>query len=145
LQSAVFFFTLRTLLRSRHHRVILSFYLGVGLAIVIAYVQAPFHRVRLADAQESVPFLAASILMTALTIGAIRVVAAMPITARANWIFRVTELRRVPKYVVAVRRTMLLLTVVPACAISTAFLAYEFSPYLAAKHLVMLSLFGALR
>jgi hypothetical protein len=144
LQSAVFFFTLRTLLRSRHHRVILSFYLGVAFAVVIAYVQAPFHRLRSADAQESVPFLVASILMTAITIAAIRVVVAMPITARANWIFRITELRPVPKYVAAVRNTMLLLTVLPACTVSTACLAYEFSPYLAAKHLVMLSLFGAL-
>jgi hypothetical protein len=111
---------------------------------VIAYVQAPFHRLRLADAQESVPFLAASILMTTITIAAIRVVAAMPITARANWIFRITELRPVAKYVAAVRNTMLLLTVLPASAVSTACLAYEFSPYLAAKHLVMLSLFGAI-
>ncbi len=144
LQSALFFFTLRTLLRSRHHRVILSSYLGVAFAVVTAYVQAPFHCLRSADAQESVPFLAASILMTAITIAAIRVIAAMPITARANWIFRITELRPVPKYVAAVRNTMLLLTVLPACTVSTACLAYEFSPYLAAKHLVMLSLFGAL-
>jgi hypothetical protein len=144
LQSALFFFTLRTLLRSRHHRVILSFYLGVAFAVVIAYVQAPFHRLRSAGAQESVPFLAATILMTAISIAAIRVVAAMPVNARANWIFRITELRHVPEYIAAVRNTLLLLSVLPVCTVSTAYLAYEFSPYLAAKHLLVLILLGAL-
>ena len=66
--------------------------------------------------------------MTAITIAAIRVVAAMPITARANWIFRITELRPVPKFMAAVRNTMLLLTVLPACAVSTAYLAYRVFP-----------------
>ena len=143
LQAALFLFTLRTLLRSRHHRVMLSFYLGGAFAVVIAYIKIPFHRLRSADVQNSVPFLAASILMTAITIAAVRVVAAMPITVQANWIFRITELRVVPKYVSAARNTMLLLTVLPACAVSAACLAYGFSAYLAAKHLVLLALFGA--
>jgi hypothetical protein len=42
------------------------------------------------------------------------------LAGRANWIFRITELRPLPEYVGAV--TMLLLTVLPACAVRTAWL-----------------------
>jgi hypothetical protein len=38
LRSAITFFSLRTLLRSRHHRMILSFFSGIGVAIVVGYV-----------------------------------------------------------------------------------------------------------
>jgi len=39
---------------------------------------------------------------------------------------------------------MLLLTLFPACALSAAYLSYAFSPFLAAKHLLLLGLVGAL-
>ena len=42
LQVAVLLFTTRTLLRSRQHRVILSFYLGIGFAVALAYIKFPF-------------------------------------------------------------------------------------------------------
>jgi hypothetical protein len=42
LEGALTLFSLRTLLRSRQHRMILSFYLGIGLAIVVGYSQTGF-------------------------------------------------------------------------------------------------------
>ena len=41
LETAVTQFSIRTLLRSRQHRVILAFYWGVALAFVVLGVKAP--------------------------------------------------------------------------------------------------------
>ena len=49
LQGAVTSFCLRTLLRSRSHRVILSFYFGVGFAIVLVFEFFFFARKRLGE------------------------------------------------------------------------------------------------
>ena len=40
LTGAITRFSMRTLLRSRQHRMILSFYLGIGITIVVGYVKA---------------------------------------------------------------------------------------------------------
>ena len=41
LETAVVQFSVRTLLRSRQHRVMLAFYLGIGFAIVILFMRTP--------------------------------------------------------------------------------------------------------
>ena len=87
-------FTLRTLLRSRQHRMILSFYLGIGLAIVVAYGKTSLGDAGIAISGIPVTSLLASVLMTILTVLAVRVVVALPISLPANWIFRVTQVRR---------------------------------------------------
>lgn len=124
LQSAVTLFSLRTLLRSRQHRMILSFYLGIGLAIVLGYSQTHFAGLVPGGGGVSTTFLLASILMMILTILAVRVVASMPISLPANWIFRVTEVRPRRLYQRAVRFSWLALGVTPILLIlSGAFLA----------------------
>lgn len=65
LETSVVLFSLRTLLRSRQHRVLLSFYLGTGFAIVLAYVKTALGLQRLLHATGSggvdVSFLTASL------------------------------------------------------------------------------------
>jgi hypothetical protein len=111
---------------------------------VIAFIDAPFRQHPLVDVQESAPFLTASFLIVALLVAAIRVVASMPIAARANWIFQITELRSVPEYSTANRNTTILLAVVPACILTWFYLSYRFSPNLATNHLLVLGLVGTI-
>lgn len=148
LQSAVLLFSLRTLLRSRQHRVILSFYLGVGFAVALAYIKFPLGQHGLshvaATAQDTVPFFVASILMMCVAVAGVRVVFPLPIALRANWIFRLTELRPASQYATAVRRSLLLLSVVPVCLIAGALLFFIFPFRLAIEHLLILGLLGAI-
>jgi len=117
LKSAITFFSLRALLRSRQHRMILSFYLGIGLAIVLGYVKPPVGGPGSAKTGASTAFLLASILMMILTILAIRVVASIPISLPANWIIRVTQVRPAHHYQRAVRFSWLALGVAPVLLI----------------------------
>jgi hypothetical protein len=146
LQTAVSLFTARTLLRSRQHRMILSFYLGVGFTIMLVFLDPSLAKVKIAHVsateQASVPFLAVSILMMCVAAATVRVVFALPITLRANWIYRITEIRGVTIYTNALRRTFLLIVVAPVWAIFAA-LFFTIWPWkLAAPHLLCFGLFG---
>ena len=89
--TAIVHFSIRTLLRSRQHRVILAFYLGVGFAIVILFMQAPAPRQQSSSATGARRLLA-SVLMLCCSVAGTRVVFAMPLQLKANWIFRITPL-----------------------------------------------------
>jgi hypothetical protein len=102
LKTALVLFSSRALLRSRQHRVLLSFYFGIGLAIVLAYVRTPLkQRLSTSGSQSTqidAAFLAASILMLFIAFAGLRIVSVIPIDLRANWIFRVTQVRTPRKY-----------------------------------------------
>jgi hypothetical protein len=113
LTEALTLFSLRTLLRSRQHRMIFSFYLGIGLTIIIGYVNTTPTGLRSAKAAITTSFLFASILMMILTVTAFRVVASIPISLPANWIFRMTQVRARRDYQKGVRFSWLTLAVAP--------------------------------
>jgi hypothetical protein len=148
LQSAVLLFTARTLLRGRQHRVILSFYLGIGFAIALAYIKFPLGRHGLshvaATGQAIVPFFVASILMMCVAVGGVRVVFPLPIALRANWIFRLTELRHASEYSVAVRHSLFVLSVVPVWLATGALFFCIFPPRIVVEYLLVLGLLGAI-
>ncbi len=148
LDTAVGQFSVRTLLRSRQHRVILAFYLGIGLAITIFFMRTPeVRQISAATAsdpwhQVSVPLLASSILIMAAWMVGIRVVFSMPLDLRANWIFRVTPVRGGPECLVAKRRALYALSLVPVWA-GSAVLFLSLWPWRAAVgHLIVLGLLG---
>jgi hypothetical protein len=148
LQTAMVLFGLRTLLRSRQHRVILSFYLGVGFALVLACVRPEFEREHFlhggATAQASLPLLVASILMMGVAVAGVRVVFAMPIALRANWIFRITEIRNVSAYLSAAWRSLAVLALLPVW-VGFAVLFLLIWPWrLAAGHLAVLGAVGTI-
>jgi hypothetical protein len=144
LHGAIVLFSLRTLLRSRQHRTILSLYVGVGLAIVLGFLQTGFVGATEAAGGIRVVYLLASILTMILTVLAIRVVASIPISLRANWIMRVTQVRPAAPYAGAVRLSWLLLAVVPVLLALAAplFLAYPYP--LVLRHLATMLALGAL-
>ena len=144
LGGAITFFSLRTLLRSRQHRTILSFYLGIGLVIVLVSVRTPFVGPSSEKTGVSVTFLLVSLLMVMLTVLAIRVVAAIPIALRANWIFRVTQVTPARHYQNAIWFSWVALGVVPVLLVlAGGFLAgYPWQQIL--RHLSMMFLLGVL-
>lgn len=148
LQSAVLLFTTRTLLRSRQHRVILSFYLGVGLAVALAYIKFPLGQHGLsrvvATGQAVVPFFVASILMMCVAVAGVRVVFPLPIALRAHWIFRLTELRPASEYSIAVRRSLFILSVVPVWFATGGLFFFIFPLRIVVEHLLVLGLLGAI-
>jgi hypothetical protein len=146
LGTAIALFSLRTLLRSRQHRVILSFYLGVGFAVVLACVrpglghQESSHGT--ATAVASLPLLIASILMTSIAVLGVRIVFSMPIALRANWTFRITEIYRVPAYLSATRCSLFLLALCPVWAVFAALFLFIWPLGQAIGHLVILAALG---
>jgi hypothetical protein len=152
LQSAIFLFTARTLFRSRQHRMLLSFYLGIEFAVVLGYLgmdlgtQLVSHRTAAAQALEQsiVPLFAASLLIVCLAVTGVRMVSSMPVALRSNWIFRLTETHATPAYLAALRRTFLLLACLPVWGLSAILFVSLYPLRLAIPHLIVLALLGVI-
>jgi hypothetical protein len=146
LQTAVVTFSVRTLLRSRQHRVLLAFYLGTGFAIVLAYVKTPLGQQRFLHGQGGgavdVSFLVASLWMMCFAVPIVRLVISMPLALRANWIFRITETGRASAYLSAVRRSLLVLAVAPVWLFLTVLFLSRWPTWPMVVHLVVLALVG---
>lgn len=142
LQTAVTQFSLRTLLRSRYHRVILTFYLSIAFAIALSAAH------RAIDAGHPRPFsgefpIVTSLIMVVCIIG-FRKVFSIPVSLTANWVLRTTQLYPTQKFFAATRRTLILFTVVPVWMVS-AILGLTFRPLsMVAGHLLVLGLIGIL-
>jgi hypothetical protein len=142
LETAVVQFSVRTLLRSRQHRMMLAFYLGIGFAIVILFMKTPrAHHQLLAD---NAPLLLSSVVIMCVWVVGTRVVFSMPLDLRANWIFRITQVHGAPEYLAAIRRPLFVLAVTPVWAASAG-LFLSIWPWLrACGHLAVLGLWGVI-
>jgi hypothetical protein len=139
-EAAVVQFSVRTMMRSRQHRLILSMYLGVGFGIVLILLRSELgHGDRMAMA-----ILSASALMMCATAAAMRAVFSMPMTLKANWLMRVAALDPVARYAGAVRRTFLLLAVAPVWMCAAAVMLWQWPWRVAAAHLVLLAMLGSI-
>jgi hypothetical protein len=137
--NAVLLFSLRTLLRSRQHRVILSLYLGTGFAIMLVLL-----RPSVGKEATTVVWLAVSILVLCVAVVGMRIVFSMPIGLRANWLFRLAALEPVAAYSKAMRRTLLLLAVGPVWLGFAVILLFRMPWRIAAAHLLALGLLGSI-
>jgi hypothetical protein len=150
LETAIVQFSIRTLLRSRLHRVILAFFLGMGFALTILFLKTPLAQQIQARSggsprhRVSMPLLASSILMMGCWVAGMRVVFSMPLDLRANWVFRVTPVRGGPACLAARRRSLFVLSVVPVWAGSAAVFLTIWPWWPAVGHLAFLGLVGAL-
>src|SRR5260370_27577041 len=151
MQTGMGQFSVRTLARSRQHRMILTFYLGIGFALTIYLLRDPAMQGPIPDAgvsdpwrEANTPLLAASIVMMALAVAGTRVVFALPLELRANWIFRITSVPAGPETLAAGRRSLLLLSVAPVW-MGSAVLCLRLWPWRqAVGHLAILGLIGFL-
>ncbi len=149
IESAIAEFAMRTLARSRQHRVILAFYLGVAFAITIFLLKSP-------EAQElskgivsdrwrgvSMPLLESTILIMIFTVVGLRVVFSLPMNLPANWIFRVTPVQAGSGCAAGYRRSLWMLAVAPVW-LGSAVLLLSLWPWQAAVgHLLVLGLLGS--
>jgi hypothetical protein len=141
LTNAITSFSLRTLLRSRQHRMMLGFYLGLGVSCVVGYANAFLGGFRSAGTTISVSVLLVTIVTTILTVFSLRVLASLPISLPANWVFRITQIRPARDYHKAVRVSWLALGLAPPLLLIATVLgaAYPWAPALG-HSLVMLCL-----
>jgi hypothetical protein len=148
LETCVALFSIRTLLRSRPHRVLLCFYLGTGLAVVLAYVKTPLGQRGLVNGPRGdvvdIVFLVASLWMICFAVLGVRLVIAMPHMLRANWIFRMTEARGVAEYLAAVRRSLLVIALGPVWLLLAVLFLFRWPTWPVAGHLVVLGLVGVI-
>jgi CubicO group peptidase (beta-lactamase class C family) len=147
LATAVTRFSVRTLLRSRQHRLILAFYWGLALAFVLFIVKTPGVQRQLAGHEDpwfepNVPLIVASILVLCASIVGIRVVAAMPRELAANWVFRVTPVPAGRPSRIAVRRAFYVLGLTPVWILSAVVFLSIWPWPAGAVHVLALALLG---
>jgi len=139
--TAVGQFSFRTISRSRQHRLLLAFYLGTGFACAIYFKKADETGEELGHALGLAP-LCSTIAIMMLCVAGMRVVCSLPIDMRANWIFRVTPIQAGPECMIARRRALYGLSVIPVCSGAAALLFSIWPWQAAAKHLLVLTLLG---
>ncbi len=149
LETAIGQFSIRTLLRSRKHRLILAFYLGVGLALTIFFVvllvTLPQRGVASASnlwRHPNAGLLVSSVVMMFFGVLGTRVGFAMPLDLTANWIFRVTPVGGVTECLQANRRALLVLSVAPVWLGWAAVLLWLWPWWIAVGHLAVLAILG---
>ncbi|WP_321471907.1 hypothetical protein [uncultured Paludibaculum sp.] len=106
--SAVVQFSLRALARSRQHRLLMAFYVGVGFAITILYMKTPAMRQYM-----GLGLPASSVVLLIAWMVGLRAVFSIPLDLRANWMFRMMPLPGAGECLAARRTTLLVLGAVP--------------------------------
>lgn len=122
-EQAVFAFMTKTLTRSSHHRLVLTAYAGIGVAIVTTtfawLALAPTFRgfdvitFKLQQAALSVPLALSLFLLTGF-----RYLFRLPVELRANWVFRVNEGGNRRRFLEAVERFLTWFAVIPVAAVT---------------------------
>jgi hypothetical protein len=147
LQTAMLLFSCRSLVRSRQHRLVVAFYLGVGFAVALSCLNIPAAQQDLARPSlhpASLRFLISTIVMMSFAIVGVRVAFSLPVSLSANWILRVTQVHPSQDYIATTRRSLLVLAVAPILIGSAAF-SLPFQPWWqVAGHLAVLGLLGVL-
>lgn len=148
LETALTQFSLRTLFRSRQHRVLLSFYLGTALGVAIFLSKAPvLHENTVASDvwyHVNAALLVGSILMMIASVVGTRMVFTLPLELRANWIFRVLPLPGLLGCLAAIRRSLYTLGVIPVWTVMAAIFFRLWPWRAAAEHMVVLAILGVL-
>lgn len=141
-QSTIVLFSIRTLLRSRPHRMILAFYLGIALAITILLVKSPsantasWHDI-------GTPLLASTALVMIFAVVGTRVAFSLPVDLPANWIFRTAPLGAGSACRSGYRRSLWTLAVAPVWFTSAALLLGLWPWRMALAHLLLIACLAA--
>jgi hypothetical protein len=147
LQTAMLLFSFRSLVRSRQHRIVVAFYLGVGFAVALSCLNIPAAQQDLARRSlhpASLRFLISTIVMMSFAVVGTRVAFSLPVSLPSNWILRITQVHPSQDYVATTRRSLLVLAVVPIL-IGSATFSLPFQPWRqVAGHLAVLGLLGVL-
>ena len=139
-QTALVLFSIRSLTRSRQHRVAFAFYLALIFAIALGWLRSEVSTPQLGALP--LDFLISTFMMMIFAVVGLRSVFSLPISLTANWVLRTTQLHPSEKYIAATRRCLLLFAVVPIGLLS-AVLSLNFRPVQqVVAHLAFLAIFG---
>ena len=141
LATAIVQFSVRSLARSKQHRVIYAFFLAITFAIAVSTVKdiVTGGWVRPLTTDFRMPTL----VMMCLAVLGLRSVFSLPVSLKANWVLQVTQLRPSKDYLAAARRSMVIMAAGPVWLVAAA-LSLCFRPWSAVvEHLIALALIGS--
>jgi hypothetical protein len=140
---AIFEFTLRTMARSRSHRLLLGAYLGVALALVVSAIATSMLRTDVAAlAAPSVTTLSAPLVVGFFLLLGARTGLAIPVEPRANWVFRIREPFDRIHAIAGVRSALIVIGVVPMVVIAAVGAGYLWGVWLALVHATFCAFMG---
>ena len=143
--TALVQFSLRSLLRSRQHRLFYAFYLSVGLAVALLYAGVfTAHANAHADSGTIfAPFLVASLMVLCVAVLGLRIIIGIPVVLRANWIFQLTQISATSTYMRAARRALFVLAVVPIWFVVAILMLSYWPSWRSVVHLIVLGFVGS--
>jgi hypothetical protein len=140
-----FEFTLQTLARSRSHRLLMSIYVGIGLALIAsAIVPIAIRRGLSGFMSPSLELLSAPLVITFFTLIGARVALAIPIEPRAVWAIRIAEPANRPAAMAGVRAALVLAGVGPATLLAASSATLLWGPRAAVLHTFVCLAMGVL-
>src|SRR6267154_1272449 len=107
LEQASFYFTTKTIVRSRKHWLYLAAYAGVGFALVLQ---------GLIGSSSSLSLLSVPLILSFFLLSGMRFVFTLPAELRANWVFQLSEADGRRECLSGVRKAMFLFGVLPIFA-----------------------------
>jgi len=117
LEQASFFFTAKTLVRSRKHWLYLAAYVGVGLALMLQALFGVFSRSGTPALEvPNASLLSVPLIISFFVLSGMRVVFAIPAELRANWVFQLSDADGRAECLAGVRKAMLVFGVLPLFA-----------------------------
>lgn len=146
-EEAVLGFTSLTLKRSRHHKLLLFLYCGVGLALALDPTLGLLAARRGGGrwtAMEEQAVLAIPLIMVMLMVSGLCKAFQVPAEPRANWIFRLAETGRRRHLLAAVDKFVLPVAIVPALLLGIPTAGVMLGWRMAAWHVVFTTLFAML-
>jgi hypothetical protein len=143
IDRAIFLFMLRTLFRSRRHRLVVALSLGVGAAIAFAYTESLLHGGwKQTWNRPNVPLMVATSVLLFFSVLGVRTSFSFPVAIPAQWMFRITAIQNPRMYFLAVRKSLYLLAAFPAWSAS-ALLLFAIWPWrFVLQHMLVLILVG---
>jgi hypothetical protein len=114
LEQAAFYFTGKTMVRSRKHWLYLSAYVGVGFALVLQGVVGAFSRAKpLSIATPAPALLSIPLILSFFVLSGMRVIFSLPAELRANWVFQLSEADGRKECLSGVRKAMFFFGILP--------------------------------
>jgi hypothetical protein len=140
---AIFEFTLRTLARSRSHRLLLATYVGVALALIASgIVPIAIRGGFAAFAAPSVSILSAPFVLGFFVLVGARLGLAIPVEPKANWVFRIREPVDRVHAIGGVRAALLVIGVVPMVIVGGLSAGILWDGWTALVHVTVCALMG---
>jgi hypothetical protein len=131
----VFLFTVRTLARSRSHRMLLGLYLGVAIALIALTLGPILVRFgHIALAQPAIGTLAAPLVLMFFLLTGANVMLAIPIEPKANWVFRLLEPASRVAAIDGARAALLAMITAPIALAAGAMAAWLWGPWTGLVH-----------